>query len=58
MVRRRARPNPKAEWVVEGAPALRIVSDDLWSSVRSDRQRRGIAWPSSHYNDPLVYHCA
>jgi hypothetical protein len=34
MVRRRARPNPKTEWVVESVPALRIVSDDLWSSVK------------------------
>jgi DNA invertase Pin-like site-specific DNA recombinase len=35
MVRRRARPNPKEEWVVENVPALRIVSDDLWTSVKA-----------------------
>jgi site-specific DNA recombinase len=34
MVRHRARPNPKTEWVVESVPALRIVSGDLWSSVK------------------------
>jgi hypothetical protein len=37
MVRRRARPNPQDQWVVESVPALRIVSDDLWASVK-DRQ--------------------
>ena len=35
MVRRQARPNPREEWVVEEVPALRIVSDDLWSSVKT-----------------------
>src|SRR5208283_5168478 len=35
--RRQARPNPQDEWVVEQIPALRIVSDDLWASVK-DRQ--------------------
>jgi site-specific DNA recombinase len=34
-VRRRARPNPKEEWVVENVPALRIVSEELWSSVKA-----------------------
>jgi site-specific DNA recombinase len=37
MDRRQARPNPEGEWVVEEVPALRIVSDELWSSVK-DRQ--------------------
>ena len=32
-----ARPNPEGEWVVEEVPALRIVSDELWSTVK-DRQ--------------------
>ena len=35
MVRRRARPNPEKEWVVEDVPALRIVSDDLWTTVKA-----------------------
>ena len=35
MVRRQARPNPKKEWVVENVPALRIVSEELWSSVKA-----------------------
>lgn len=45
MVRRRARPNPKDEWVVEAVPALRIVSDDLWASVkeRQSATRQAIA---------------
>jgi site-specific DNA recombinase len=38
MDRRQARPNPEGEWVVEEVPALCIVSDELWSSVK-DRQR-------------------
>jgi site-specific DNA recombinase len=37
MNRRQARPNPEGEWVVEEIPALRIVGDELWSSVK-DRQ--------------------
>lgn len=37
MNRRQARPNPEGEWVVEKIPALRIVGDELWSSVK-DRQ--------------------
>ena len=36
--RRVARPNPKAEWVIEDVPALRIVDDDLWQRVK-DRQQ-------------------
>jgi DNA invertase Pin-like site-specific DNA recombinase len=35
MVRRQARPNPKEEWVVESVPALRIVSEELWSNVKA-----------------------
>ena len=35
--RRRARPNPKEEWVVENVPALRIVSEELWSSVKAQQ---------------------
>ena len=34
MNRRQARPNPEDEWVVEEVPALRIVSDELWASVK------------------------
>lgn len=37
MNRRQARPNPEGEWVVEEIPALRVVTDELWSSVK-DRQ--------------------
>ena len=37
MNRRRARPNPKEEWVVENVPALRIVSEELWSSVKAQQ---------------------
>jgi hypothetical protein len=35
MVRRLARPNPRDEWVIEEVPTLRIVGDDLWSSVKA-----------------------
>ena len=34
MVRRQARLNPKEDWVVEEVPLLRIISDDLWTSVK------------------------
>ena len=32
--RRVYRPRPKSEWVIVEAPHLRIVSDELWASVR------------------------
>jgi site-specific DNA recombinase len=35
MVRRQARPNPEGEWVVEEVPTLRIVSDELWTTVNA-----------------------
>ncbi len=33
--RRQARPNPREEWVVEDVPGLRIVSEELWASVKA-----------------------
>ena len=36
--KRKARLNPKGEWVVTNVPDLRIVDDELWSRVQS-RQR-------------------
>ncbi|UXR94640.1 recombinase family protein [Agrobacterium tumefaciens] len=33
--KRQARPNPESEWVVQEAPELRIVDDDLWQTVKS-----------------------
>jgi site-specific DNA recombinase len=35
MVRRQARPNPKGEWVVEEVPIMRIVSNELWTTVKA-----------------------
>ena len=32
--KRQARPNPESEWVIQDAPELRIVEDDLWSTVK------------------------
>ena len=36
--KRTARPNPESEWERSDAPELRIVSDELWQSVK-DRQQ-------------------
>ena len=36
--KRQARPNPESEWVIQEAPELRIVEDDLWVAVK-ERQR-------------------
>lgn len=33
--RRRGRPNPPEAWIVEDVPELRIVSEELWESVRT-----------------------
>ncbi|WP_323010582.1 recombinase family protein [Paracoccus sp. (in: a-proteobacteria)] len=32
--RRQARPNPESEWVIQEAPELRIIDDDLWTAVK------------------------
>ena len=32
--KRRARPNPESEWVVQEVPKLRILDDDLWNNVQ------------------------
>lgn len=36
--KRQARPNPESEWVIQEAPELRIVEDDLWAAVK-ERQK-------------------
>ena len=36
--KRQARPNPESEWVIQEAPELRIVEDDLWNTVK-ERQK-------------------
>ena len=32
--KRRARPNPESEWIVQAVPELSIVDDDLWNRVQ------------------------
>ncbi|MBW9091979.1 recombinase family protein [Rhizobium wenxiniae] len=32
--KRQARPNPESEWVVQEAPELRIICDELWQTVK------------------------
>ena len=48
--KRQARPNPESEWVIQEAPELRILNDDLWDAVkarqgemRTERDESGIA---------------
>ena len=36
--KRQARPNPESEWVIQEAPGLRIVEDDMWNAVE-ERQK-------------------
>ena len=33
--KRQARPNPESEWVIQEAPELRILDDDLWQAVKA-----------------------
>nr|WP_313665934.1 recombinase family protein [Brucella intermedia] len=33
--KRQARPNPESEWVIQEAPELRILDDDLWNAVKA-----------------------
>ena len=33
--KRQARLNPEAKWIVEGAPHLRIIDQDIWEQVKS-----------------------
>ncbi|UXT21138.1 recombinase family protein [Agrobacterium tumefaciens] len=32
--KRQARPNPESEWVIQEAPELRIIDDELWQAVK------------------------
>ena len=48
--KRQARPNPESDWVVQEAPELRILDDDLWKAVkarqgenRTERDESGVA---------------
>ena len=48
--KRQARPNPETEWVIQDAPELRILDDDLWNAVkarqgemRTERDESGLA---------------
>ena len=36
--RRQARLNPKTKWIIEEVPHLRIIDDQLWSSVKERQQ--------------------
>jgi DNA invertase Pin-like site-specific DNA recombinase len=33
--KRQARPNPESEWVIQEAPELRILDDELWQAVKA-----------------------
>jgi site-specific DNA recombinase len=33
--KRQARPNPETEWIVQEAPELRILDDDLWTAAKT-----------------------
>ncbi len=37
--KRQARLNPEAEWIIEEVPALRMIDDVLWNSVKERQQR-------------------
>ena len=56
--RRVSRPNPRSEWVSVEVPALRVVDDELWATVkeRQERTRRTMAQPGgaafSHLRRP------
>ncbi|KTT73842.1 recombinase family protein [Sphingomonas sanguinis] len=40
--KRQARPNPEAEWVIQEAPELRIIEDELWQAVKARQARNTI----------------
>lgn len=41
--KRQARPNPEEEWVIQEAPELRILDDELWSAVKARQEKNKIA---------------
>ncbi len=41
--KRQARPNPEEEWVIQVAPELRILDDDLWNAVKARQEKNKIA---------------
>jgi site-specific DNA recombinase len=49
--KRLARPNPKAAWIVQPVPELRIIDDDTWSAVkrRQGAHRDGVERTESGY---------
>lgn len=36
--KRQARLNPRAEWVIQEVPELRIVDDNLWHAVKAQQR--------------------
>lgn len=40
--KRQARPNPEEEWVIQEAPELRILDDDLWNAVKARQEANKI----------------
>ena len=40
--KRQARPNPESEWVIQEAPELRILDDELWNAVKGRQAKNTI----------------
>ncbi len=40
--KRQARPNPESEWVIQEAPELRVIEDELWQAVKTRQARNTI----------------
>ncbi len=52
--KRQARPNPESEWVIQDAPELRIVEDDLWSAVKG--RQKTVKHATRDEGDPTENH--
>lgn len=49
--KRQARPNPESEWVIQEAPELRILDDELWSAVKTRQEKNTLARDDSGMAD-------
>ncbi|MFQ0814972.1 hypothetical protein AVM02_01415 [Brucella anthropi] len=49
--KRQARPNPESDWVIQEAPELRIIDDELWQAVKERQEKNKIEQNDDGYAD-------
>ncbi|MFD0986227.1 recombinase family protein [Methyloligella solikamskensis] len=49
--KRVSRLNPEKDWIIQDAPALRIIDDDLWQAVKARQDSQKADWNTSGFWD-------